>query len=143
MGALSFPELCSLLIQPTTKSIAANLWLIAGALWSWQGLFVICAFGAWIVIELITKNGTFHYNSENGFSPLFNSVIGSGTYLGLQTLLFVVLRFLFGDGVYCVPVPYVIHVAIFFSTGWLLNVIGFWKYQKEPGSRGRKRYRKK
>jgi hypothetical protein len=118
------------------------IWKIIVYLWPWKWLAIVVLVSVWVFIEIKTRFGSFHYNSENGFSPSFNRFVGSGSYLGLQTLLFVILKSIFGSIVYCFSWSYALHTVIFISTGILLNISGFWPYLKEPGSRRKRRYKR-
>jgi hypothetical protein len=109
-------------------------------LWPWYWFLIVAILGTWITVEVSTRHGNFHYNSENGFSPLFNRFVGSGTYLGLQTLLYLILKIFFGESVYCLYWPYAFHVIVFASSGLLLHLVGFWPYLKDS-NRGKRRYR--
>ena len=72
---------------------------------------------AWVAFEIVTRNGGAHYNSDNGFSPLFNFFVGSSLYFGLQELLGIGLVKIFGDAIYCIEWPYALHALIFVATG--------------------------
>lgn len=133
-----FKDLCSLLLQPSERSVANLLWTIISGLWPWFWFWIVVALTAWVAYEIKTRYGTAHYNSENGFSPAFNRFIGSGTYMGLQTLLFGVFHLIFGDAAYCMAWPYAVHAIAFLVTGGLLHLSGFWPYFKGPGGSGRR-----
>lgn len=128
-----------MVLEPATRSFSAQLWAIIVALWPWWWILIILALAGWITVEILTRNGALHYNSENGFSPAFNRFVGAGTYLGLQGLLFALFHWVFGDMAYCLKWPYAVHAVVFLSSGLLLNLTGFWVYLKEPG--GRRKYR--
>lgn len=138
----SIGNICSALSDSAVSSFSAMIWKIIVYLWPWKWLAIVVLISVWILFEIKTRFGTFHYNSENGFSPSFNRFVGSGSYLGLQTLLFVVLKLIFGNIVYCFSWSYALHVLVFVSTGILLNVSGFWPYLKEPGHRRKRKYRR-
>ncbi len=132
---LSIGDTCSILFIPLASSASSFVWQIIYFLWSWNGLWILIGLVGWVVFELATRNGKFHYNSENGFSPAFNIFVGSGLYWGIQSLLLILLEKLFGQSVYCFVWPYPVHLIIFASTGILLHVTGFWPYLKEPGAK--------
>lgn len=143
-GLFSLKDMCSAATASIPHSIAGILWSIITMLWSWYWVLIVVGLIGWIVFEIVTRNGTMHYNSENGFSPPFNRFVGAGTYLGFQTLIYLLLKLIFGDGVYCMGWPLVLHLAVFGTTGLFLYGIGFWPYLVEPGTRRkyrRKRYR--
>jgi hypothetical protein len=131
-------DICSLVTFSFTQSIHYYFWIIITALWPWYWLLIFAILFLWIVFEIYTRNGEVHYNSANGFSPVFNSFVGSGTYLGLQALLYLLFSLIFGDTIYCLIWPYAVHLILFLSTGLILHKIGFW-----PELRGPKEWRGK
>ena len=122
------PDVCKLIFASGEKSSAAQFWQIVTTLWSEYWLWILIGLVVWVIFEIFTRHGTAHYNSKNGFSPTFNRVIGSGIYLLFQSITYFVLTFIFGAGIYCTPVPYVIHPTIFFLTWLFLFKIKFWVY---------------
>ena len=119
-------------IASTVQSGAAFLWTIVKTLWSSYWPYILIFLIGWAIWELITRNGGFHYNSENGFSPTFNRVVGSGVYLLFQGGVYLVVSKIFGSDAYAHIWPYPIHIAVFLLTGLFLNLVGFWKYWKLP-----------
>lgn len=136
----SLSDFCSAITASSSTSGSAFAWKIITSLWPWHWLWISLALILWIIFEIKTRNGTAHYNSENGFSPTFNRFVGSGTYLGLQTLLFLIFKLIFGEGAYCMTWPHAVHAIVFMSTGLLLHLSGFWPYLKEP--RRKRRFRR-
>lgn len=139
----SLGNICSIIAIPFASSISSFLWQIFYALWPWYWFVIIALLFLWIVGEILTRNGTVHYNSENGFSPSFNRFVGSGTYTSLQALLLLSLEKFFGDSVYCILWPYEAHLLVFISSGLLLHFSGFWPYLKEPSNSGRRYHKRK
>lgn len=92
---------------------------------------VISGFLLWILFEIKTRNGNWHYNSANGYSPPFNRVIGGGSYIFFQTLFYFLLTFIFGDGVYCYGWPLIMHYIVYLLTRESLIKTGFWVYRKK------------
>ena len=125
-------ELLKATIASTVKSGAAFFWTIVKTLWSSYWPFILIFLTGWVIWELVTRNGGFHYNSENGFSPTFNRVVGSGMYLLLQGGVYLVISKLSGNEAYSHIWPYPIHIAVFIFMGLFLNLVGFWKYWKLP-----------
>jgi len=119
---------CKLIFESGDKSPAGQFWQFVTTLWSEYWLWIVLGLTIWIIYEVLTRNGTAHYNSKNGFSPTFNRVVGSGTFLLIQSSTILILTLLFGRGVYCTPLPYVIHSIIFGLTWLLLFKIRFWVY---------------
>lgn len=140
-GIFSIKDMCSI-AQTASQSAWGTLWTVITNLWPWYWLFIVVALVGWIVFEIATRNGTAHYNSENGFSPPFNSFVGAGAYFGLQAVLFVIFHLIFGDLAYCMTWPYAVHATVFLSVGLILHLSGFWPYLREPG-RSRKKYQKR
>jgi hypothetical protein len=128
--------------QPTAASFEAQLWKGITFLWPWYWFLIVLVLGAWIAFEIVTRFGNAHYNSENGFSPMFNRFVGSGSYLLVHSLLLLGLSKIFGNGVYCGPTPYVLHALAFGLVGLTLHLSGFWPYLIEPGGRGRRKRRR-
>jgi hypothetical protein len=122
-------------IAPEIQSLASAFWQFIMALWPWHWMWIAPLLLGWIIFEIATRNGNWHYNSKNGFSPAFNIVVGSGTYLLIQTLTYFLLKLALGDAAYCNPIAYFVHIFTFISTGGLLFFSGFWVYWKFPGRR--------
>jgi hypothetical protein len=121
----------------SSPALTANafLWKIIVFLWPWYWFVIVVILIVWVIWEIQTRNGTAHYNSRNGFSPTFNRFVGSGSYFGIQALLYLLFNKLFGEMVYCYIWPFPVHAVVFISTGLMLHISGFWPYLKEPGSR--------
>jgi hypothetical protein len=143
---MDIQNICQAIVLPAQKTLSSWFWTAITMLWSWYGLIIIIGLCAWIYYEIITRNGTSHYNSENGFSPTFNRVIGSGVYLLLQTITYFFFKLIFGPGIYCMPVPYGIHAILFYYTGDILHYVGFWPRKEKLNNRkkrGKNKYNKK
>jgi hypothetical protein len=119
-------------MNPGVKSIAGTFWDFVVALWPWGWVIIVPGLAVWTLIEIATRNGHWHYNSKNGFSPAFNIAVGSGTNLFFQSLTHWILTGVFGDAIYCNPLATFIHFFIFIATGVFLNLTGFWVYLKLP-----------
>lgn len=132
---------CSI-AEPTASSLSGKLWYVITTLWPWHWLWISAALLAWVIFEILTRNGSAHYNSDNGFSPIFNSFVGSGTYLGLQSATLLLIEKINGAKVYCMVWPYELHFAIFVSAGLLLYLSGFWTYLEWFGVKKKKRRKK-
>ena len=111
-----------------SKSAAGWFWAIVTFLWPWYWLGILTALGLWTFIEIYFGVGT----SENGFSPTYNRVVGSGMYLLFQWLAHLCLVALFGELVYCRPWSLIVHYGVFLLTGGFLHVIHFWPYWRIP-----------
>ena len=131
----SLSDFCQALVLPTEKTLTSWFWTFISILWSWYGLLIFSALILWLAWEIKTRYGTSHYNSENGFSPTFNRVVGGGTYFLLQAVLYLIFKLALGGGAYCLPLPYTLHIVIFILTGKLLNLIGFWPRLEKPNNR--------
>lgn len=140
---LSLGDTCSIIFIPLASSASSFVWQIISALWPYNWIWITLLLIGWIIWELSTRNGTAHYNSQNGFSPSFNRFVGSGSYLGIQSLLILSFSKFFGDVAYCFIWPYSVHVLIFALTGLTLHLSGFWPYLMEPGTKkSSKRYKR-
>lgn len=111
---------------------AHAFWIIITTIWGSYWPYIVVGLTIWVAIELVTRNGGFHYNSENGFSPTFNRFVGSGVLVLFQTAIFAIIHWLFGDDSYLRIWPYPVHIAGIFLTGLFLNLTGFWVYWKLP-----------
>jgi hypothetical protein len=110
------------------KSEREAVWFVISNTWPYN-LILIPIVAGLIYYEIKTRNGTHHYNSKNGYSPNFNRIVGKVTYYGIQVILPLILSLLFGDAIYCMLWPYIVHAAFFFLTWFFLNkVVKFWVY---------------
>ncbi len=132
---LLFKNYCSLTDVPTSKSSEGVLWQALLQLqdyWVWIGLGI-----AFIVtVELLNRHKN-DYNSANGFTPEFNRLVGSLSYMLLQLLLYFSIYLIVGNVAYCFPWPYAAHVLVFSLNFAFLHGIGFWPEKPKP-----KKYRK-
>lgn len=124
----TFGEICSAISDSYVSSVADLIWTIIRYLWPWYGLGIIFVLGIWIIFQVTTRYSSTSFRSKNGFTPNFNRFVGSGTYLLLQTIVFLILTTMFGDLVYCYKWPIVLHIFIFYFTHQILKSIGFWVY---------------
>ncbi len=122
---LLLSSVCQQSVIPSVESTAAWIWFAIKSLWPWYWLLIVVLLIAWIIFEIATRHGGAHYNSQNGFSPLFNSFVGSGTYALLQYLTYLALKKPFGPGVYCHPWSYLIHLTIFYQLVVCCGCLGF------------------
>jgi hypothetical protein len=134
----SINGVCSL-IGSIPYTVAGYVWTAIAILGPWWSVLSVSILVGWIAFEIATKNGNVHYNSDNGFSPLFNFFVGSSLNFALQELLGLILARIFGDVIYCAEWPYVVHTAVFVATGLFLRFSGFWVYLRILGERPRKR----
>jgi hypothetical protein len=140
---LTLFNVCQVSFGGAANSVSAILWQLIINLWSWYGALIFLFILVWIIVEILTRNGNFHYNSKNGFSPYFNCFVGSGTYLLIQTMFFLLLTKIFGGAVYCLFWPVPVHILFFCLTGLFLHKTGFWPYLKRIGKkRNYKKYYK-
>lgn len=133
-----FKNFCSILDVPTSQSAAGMLWQsifgLRADFWPLILLVLILVIGS----ELLTRHRN-PYNSANGFTPDFNRLVGSGSYMLLQVLLYVIVKFLLGDIAYCFPWPYIAHAAVFSLNFAILHGIGFWPEDKRSRRKRRGR----
>jgi hypothetical protein len=135
-------DVCSVLTMSVPNSLASWMWKFIADLWPWCWSAIIICLCIWVVVELVTRDGSAHYNSQNGFSPTFNRFIGSGVFLFFQWLSYFLLHLIMGDGVYCLWWPYALHLFVFGFTGIFLFTIGFWSYLRLPSLTRRKNNRR-
>lgn len=116
------PTFCDA-VSSLTKSWRGQFWFIVSNL-GWQVLLLLIAtFLIWTAFEL-----AFGGNSANGSSKEYNIAIGSTTFFILQSVIGLILSFLFGDGVYCLVWPLAFHLIPFWLTGAFWRWTGFWVY---------------
>ncbi len=120
---------CKLTDTPTSQSPAGVFWQSALGLWSDFWPYVLLIIGVIVLSESLTRHKN-PYNSANGFTPAFNRLVGSGSYMLLQIMVYVSIRFIFGDVAYCFPWPYIAHIAVFSLNFTILHGIGFWPEKK-------------
>lgn len=135
---ISLSSICPI-IGTIPHTIAGWVWTGVTMLGPLYSLLIILGLVVWVVIEFATRNGTLHYNSDNGFSPPFNVFVGSCLNFTLQELLGLLLSWIFGDGTYCVPWPYILHFFVYMCTGLFLRWIGFWTYLRILGESPQRR----
>lgn len=131
---LLFKNYCAITDVPTSKSAEGILWQLLLQLqdyWIWAlGVAFI------VTVELLTRHKN-EYNSANGFTPEFNRLVGSFSYMLLQLLLYFSIYLIIGNVAYCFPWPYAIHTLVFSLNFAILHGIGFWPEKPKP-----KKYRK-
>lgn len=128
-----FTNLCSIADVPTSRTPEGILWQIAIQLkeyWFWIALMMVIV----VIVEILNRHKN-DYNSANGFTPEFNRLVGSFSYLFLQVLLYLAIKLLVGDIAYCMPWPYLLHTAIFSLNFTILHGIGFWPEKRLPKRR--------
>jgi hypothetical protein len=104
-------------------------WQAVTMFWSGYWPWIILILVVIVVYELLTWNGSWHYNSRNGFSPGFNRLVGAGFFALYSGIFFAFIHFVFGDNIYLEQVwPYVIHALAFPLTWLTLRRVGFWVY---------------
>lgn len=140
---LSITQACSI-VGSVPHTIAGWLWAGITMLGPFYSATIIVGLVLWVIFEIATRNAKWkRYSSDNGFSPLFNVVVGSVVYFALQELLGLALSSIFGDAYYCVPWPYALHAIVYIATGLILRFTGFWTYLRILGEKPRKRSRSK
>lgn len=126
--AKTFGEICSVVSDTAISSLSDFLWTAIKYLWPWEWIAIVVCLGIWISFEIGTRYTTSSFRSKNGFTPTFNRFVGSGTYLLLQTITFLVLTSALGDLAYCYKWPAALHLLVFWLTHRLLIKIRFWVY---------------
>lgn len=115
------------LISSIPSSVAGGFWFVVQFSWSRYWALIIPIFIGWTIFEKI-----FGGSSENGFSPVYNIVIGSGVYAFFQFFTYSAFAHFLGDIAYCQIWPLAVHYFIFLITGFLLHISRFWPYWKVP-----------
>jgi hypothetical protein len=135
-------EICTAISISMASSLNSFVWQIITYLWPWNWMWIVLFISGWIIWEIKTRYGAAHYNSKNGFSPVFNAFVGSGIYAGFQLIFVLFMTNVVGGLAYCNIWPFGVHIVLYKLSGWFLNIIGFWVYRKEPGREKYKRKRK-
>ena len=127
----SLGRACSI-ISDIPRTFVSGVWTAISYVFSTYWYLVIPVLIIWVAIEIVTRNN-HGYNSENGFTPAFNSFVGGGVFYVSQALIYLILKFFFGEGIYCASLwVSSFHLIPFVSTGLFLHGIGFWPYLKIP-----------
>ena len=126
MMEVSLENVC-LLSQSANSSVNGFIWEMISQVSS-HSLIIVVTLVSWIIFELLTRNGRFHHNSANGFSPVFNRFVGSGLYFFYYSLILILPQYLLGEIVHCITLPFLTHLLIFVAVKKTLMAINFWKY---------------
>lgn len=122
---------CSL-INDIPGTLISGVWFGISYAFSHYWYIIIPAIILWVVFEIFTRN-THSFNSDNGFTPVFNSFIGGGVFYIFSALIHLVLNLFVGDMVECGLVwVNSFYLIPFISTGLFLHGIGFWPYMMIP-----------
>lgn len=132
-----FKNYCLLSDIPTSQSFFGRFWKGALTVWVDYWPYIIGFFVIVVISELLTRHRN-PYNSANGFTPDFNRLVGSLTYMLLQLLLYFAIYLIVGNVAYCFSWPYIAHVLVFSLNFAFLHGIGFWPERPKP-----KRYRRR
>ncbi len=130
MGNIFFKNYCSLLDVPTSKSAEGIIWQILLQMkeyWLWIGVGLLVI----VLVEILTRHEN-SYNSANGFTPEFNRMVGSLSYMLLQLAVYFSIHLIVGNIAYCFPWPYVAHALVFSLNFAILHGIGFWPEKPKP-----------
>lgn len=129
MGSSTSTELLIQLAGTVGKSTAGMFWQIVTMLWTTYWQWILLALVMIVVYELLTWNGSWHYNSRNGFSPGFNRLVGAGFFALYSVIFFTFFHFVFGNSIYLEQIlPYIVHSLAFPLTWVTLRGVGFWVY---------------
>jgi hypothetical protein len=71
---------------------------------------------------------TFAVDLVNALTRLFNVFVGSLTFAVFQALLYLIFEGIFGDWIYCTPLPNISYFLVFPGVWLFLIAIGFWVY---------------
>lgn len=108
------------------------IWFWISSLFLSYWYYIVPAIILWSVYQIVTR-GSHRFNSDNGYTPLFNSFVGGGVFFIFEWILSWILVLLFGPMVNCgllfVDLFYLIP---FIATGLFLHWIGFWPYMMLP-----------
>lgn len=137
-----FKNYCSIADVPTSKSSEGVLWqtlLQLQDFWIW----IVLGIAFVVTVEMLTRHKN-EYNSANGFTPEFNRLVGSLSYMLLQILLYFSIYLIIGNVAYCFPWPYAAHALVFSLNFAILHGVGFWPEKPKPKKwKSRKKYYKR
>ena len=126
-----FGDLCSS-INAVPGTIISGIWFFISLYFSKYWYWIIATLTILVLYEVGTRN-THKYNSDNGFTPGFNSFVGSGIFFGFEMLINLILNAIFGNATECILLwTKSFYLIPFITTGIFLNLIGFWKYIRIP-----------
>jgi hypothetical protein len=124
-------QVCSL-INEIPHTFVSAVWTFVALGFSSYWFVIIPILVLWVVFEIFTRGG-HSYNSDNGFTPIFNSFVGGLVFYVTMALIDLVFEFFLGKSVNC-SLLWIrsFYLVPFVSTGLLLHGIGFWPYLKIP-----------
>lgn len=129
--AQSLGDVCSL-ITSLPGTFISGVWFLVSSFFSNYWYIIIPVIVVWVVAEIITRN-THRFNSDNGFTPFFNSFVGGGVFFAFEFLIHFVLNSFFTSIVNCGSLLLnSFYLIPFIATGLFLHGIGFWPYIKLP-----------
>lgn len=124
-------DVCSL-INSLPGTFISSVWFWISFAFSNYWYVIIPVIVIWIAIEIVTRN-THSFNSDNGFTPIFNSFVGGGIFFAFESLIYLILNFFFTSIVNCGFLWLnSFYLIPFIATGLFLHGIGFWPYIKLP-----------
>lgn len=110
----------------------SSVWLGIEYLFTNYWYIIVPVIIIWTIIEIVSKGG-HSFNSDNGFTPVFNSFVGGGVFLLTEKLIYFILEHISGPSIYCGSLlSSSFYLLPFLTTGLFLNMIGFWVYWKIP-----------
>jgi hypothetical protein len=131
MEAQFFKPMCSAW-GDVPHTVISSVWTIIKYGFSHYWYIIIPAIVLWVIYEISTKN-THYYNSDNGFTPLFNSFIGGGVFCLFEALIYFFLILFVGKIAPCTTLfMSSFYLLPFIMTGLFLHLTRFWPYWKLP-----------
>ena len=129
--AQSLGDVCSF-ITSIPGTIISGVWFLVSSFFLNYWYIIIPVIVVWVVAEIITRN-KHSFNSDNGFTPVFNSFVGGGVFFAFEFLIHFILNSFFTSVVNCgFLLLNSFYLVPFIATGLFLHVIGFWPYIKLP-----------
>jgi len=135
-GSVILNPICSAL-GDIPHTFISSVWVFIRYGFSHYWYFIIPAIILWVIFEFVAK-GNHNFNSDNGFTPLFNSFVGGGVFC----LSVAIIQFLIGLVIGKIAPCATLFISSFYllpflTTGLFLHAIGFWPYWKLPFIRGK------
>ncbi len=124
-------EVCSL-VSSIPNTTISWIWFWISYLLTSYWYYIVPTIILWTVYQIFTR-WAHHYNSDNGFTPAFNSFVGGGVFFVFEFIINWLLMFILGSIASCGLLwTNLFYLIPFVATGMFLHGIGFWPYMMLP-----------
>jgi hypothetical protein len=122
-------QICSIVSDFSVNTLPSIFWTVIKYTIAHYWYVIIPVLLLFVIWELGTRGQSgFGYKSANGFSPLFNILVGSLVYALNYELLSLVFSLFVGDYAACIVLMGGLHPIVFTATWIELIITGFWVY---------------